>query len=97
MRRNFRAGAGASTPCVCHLRAPVLDTKALGVSGETGKLVVYELALNMKTTGLSIQGDGLHHLGVDTHSPASVEEVTGSLPLLLGIQLRVGQAEGKPR
>lgn len=32
-RRNPRVGGGASNPCVCHLRAPVLEAKALGMSG----------------------------------------------------------------
>lgn len=66
------------------------------MSGERGRLLVSELAVNMKTSGLDIQGDGLHHLPVDTHSPASAEEVLVGLPLLLGMQLRVSQAEGKP-
>lgn len=78
---------------MCHLRAPVLDTEALG-SGELERLVVCELAVNMKTLGLGIQGDGLHCLGVDTHSPASAEEVLVSL--YQGTKLRVSQTEGKP-
>lgn len=71
VRRNPRAGAGASDPCVCHLGAPVLDAKALGMSGKLDRLVVYALAVNT----------GCEHEDLRL--------------LLLGLELRVSQAEGK--
>lgn len=93
MRGNSRAGARASLPVCAALGAPVLDPKALGMDGELDRLV----AVDTKTLGLGVQGDGLHRPGVDTHSPASAEEVLVSLPLPLGVRLRVSQAEGSPR